>query len=178
VCRDIWALHLSLLPDPPPAEPFYHAQENRTEGETGKASLETMTTKEESNLPRESEDSDDSTGSVTGDKNGKSEVEEDDDEDEVEEDPELEALMRENSELSSSSSEDEKASPIGNPRKKGKKKGHSSVESPVSTIAVLVVACWMLRIPVMLRDFTRCVFGMATICRYLYKIVHISIFSF
>lgn len=176
MCRDIWALHLSLLPDPPPAEPYHHAQENRTEGQPGRAFLEPTTTKEESNLPSESEDSDDSTGSVAGDKAGKSEVEKDDEEDDEEEDPELEALMRENSELSSSSSEDDKASPVDNPRKKGKKKGRSSVESPVSTIAVLVVACWTLRIPVMLRDFTRCVFRMATMCRYLYKIVCISIF--
>ena len=28
VCRDLWALHLSLLPDPLPAEPYLHAQEN------------------------------------------------------------------------------------------------------------------------------------------------------
>lgn len=31
VCRDIWALHLSLIPEPPPAEPYLHMQERRGE---------------------------------------------------------------------------------------------------------------------------------------------------
>ena len=26
ICRDIWALHLSLLPTPPSAEPYFHSQ--------------------------------------------------------------------------------------------------------------------------------------------------------
>ncbi|KAF9485275.1 hypothetical protein BDN70DRAFT_847983 [Pholiota conissans] len=169
ICRDIWALHLSLLPDPPSAEPYYHAQENRTgeprkEGaEDQKVSSATAKTKNEMNQPYDSEDSESSEigGQDDDDKNvepeGERGQEGDAGEDEVEEDPELEALMRENSELSSSSSEGEKISPIGNARKKGKKKGHPAIESPVSTIAVLVVACWTLRIPVMLRDFTRLV---------------------
>ena len=36
ICRDLWALHLSLLPTPPSPEPYIHAQELRGEA-TGSA---------------------------------------------------------------------------------------------------------------------------------------------
>jgi RNA polymerase I-specific transcription initiation factor RRN7 len=74
---------------------------------------------------------------------------------------ELEALMRENSDFSSSSSSDEKQAAIPSTKKRGKakrKKGRSSYDRPVSTLAVLVVACWIMRVPAMYRDFTWSVF--------------------
>ena len=108
VCRDLWALHLSLLPDPPPAEPYLHAQEN-VESDRGDA--EDMEEQPPSSLPSEGFssrlDSDQEAGS--GDESdrkeeGKQALNNDEEE---EEDSELEALMRENSDLSSSSDEDE-----------------------------------------------------------------------
>jgi len=60
--------------------------------------------------------------------------------------------MRENSELSSSSDETERQD---KPLRKGKTKGRPVQEGAVSTIAVLVLGCWTLRIPVMYRDFAR-----------------------
>lgn len=87
----------------------------------------------------------------------------DDEEEEEEEelDAELEALMQENSELSDSEEEKgekdtEERHDLGKKRA-GKRRGYIDYESPISTIAVLVVGCWMLRIPVMYKDFTRCV---------------------
>jgi len=74
---------------------------------------------------------------------------------------ELEALMRENSDFSSSSSSDKKQSTIPSTKKRGKakrKKGRSSYDRPVCTLAVLVVACWMIRVPAMYRDFIWSVF--------------------
>jgi RNA polymerase I-specific transcription initiation factor RRN7 len=63
--------------------------------------------------------------------------------------------MRENSDISDSSNEeDDNLVPAGD-EKPGKSKGRFAYESPVSTIAVLVVGCWTLRIPVMYRDFSR-----------------------
>jgi hypothetical protein len=156
VCRDLWALHLSLLPDPPPAEPYLHARENVG---TERGDPEDAVEQPPSSLPSEGFpsrlDSDQEAGS--GDESDRNEEEGkqalNNDEDE-EEDSELEALMRENSDLSSSSDEDEtQGEPL--PKKKGKKKGRSAEESPVSTIAVLVLGCWTLRIPVMYRDFSR-----------------------
>ena len=65
---------------------------------------------------------------------------------------ELEALMRENSDISDSS-DDENDNLV--PANDKKSKSRSAYESPVGTIAVLVVGCWTLRIPVMYRDFSR-----------------------
>ena len=156
VCRDLWALHLSLLPDPPPAEPYLHAQENVG---TDRGDAEDAGEQPPSSLPSEGFssrlDSDQEAGS--GDESGRNEEEGKqslNNDEEEEEDSELEALMRENSDLSSSSDEDEtQGEPL--PKKQGKRKGKSVEESPVSTIAVLVLGCWTLRIPVMYRDFSR-----------------------
>jgi len=60
--------------------------------------------------------------------------------------------MRENSELSSSSDENERQE---KPLRKRKAKGKPVQEGAVSTIAVLALGCWTLRIPVMYRDFAR-----------------------
>lgn len=69
---------------------------------------------------------------------------------------ELEALMQENSDISDSSEEEGENLIPSNKKKGGKSKGRIAWESPASTIAVLVVGCWTLRIPVMYRDFSRC----------------------
>ena len=77
---------------------------------------------------------------------------------EEEYDSELEALLRENSNVSSSDSEDEgprDSNEDGESKGKARRKGRGVYESPASTIAVLIVACWTLRIPVMYRDFTQ-----------------------
>lgn len=82
---------------------------------------------------------------------------------------EMDELMKANSDLSSSSSEDEEDSFDPQPsaddaessgkKKRGKgersNKWYRLYESPASTIAVLVVGCWMLRIPCLYRDLTR-----------------------
>jgi RNA polymerase I-specific transcription initiation factor RRN7 len=118
-----------LLPDPPPAEPYLHAQENQ-DGDEGIADAR----------PQESLDS------------GKEPQENDED---LENELELEALMQENSDiLDSSDEEDDDLVPAG-VDKPSKSKGRFAYESPASTIAVLVVGCWTLRIPVMYRDFSR-----------------------
>ena len=88
----------------------------------------------------------------------------DGEEDREEDDPELAALLQMNSDMSSSSdAEDEREGELKGQEQgewktkvKGKsKKGRYAYEMPASTIAVLIVACWTLRIPVMYRDFTR-----------------------
>jgi RNA polymerase I-specific transcription initiation factor RRN7 len=81
-----------------------------------------------------------------------------------ENDPELAALLQINSD-SSSESEDEidgepKRQEQGKAKAKAKAKGRKQkgrqlYEMPASMIAVLIVACWTMRIPVMCHDFTR-----------------------
>jgi RNA polymerase I-specific transcription initiation factor RRN7 len=87
-----------------------------------------------------------------------------DGEDGEEDDPELAALLQMNSDMSSSSeSENEtEGEPKGQDQGEGKtetkgrrQRGRYAYEMPASTIAVLIVACWTLRIPVMCRDFAR-----------------------
>lgn len=72
---------------------------------------------------------------------------------EEEEDPELEALLEQ---LSASSGEDDPdppSVPIGQTHATRKARG--VYELPANNIAVLILACWTLRIPVTFRDFTK-----------------------
>ena len=61
--------------------------------------------------------------------------------------------MQENSDISDSS--DEEDDNLVAEKKPSKSKTRSEYETLVGTIAVLVVGCWTLRIPVMYRDFSR-----------------------
>lgn len=77
--------------------------------------------------------------------------------DDLENELELDALMQENSDISDSSDEEDNNLVPASDKKfgKSKSKSKSAYESLVSTIAVLVIGCWTLRIPVMYRDFSR-----------------------
>jgi RNA polymerase I-specific transcription initiation factor RRN7 len=152
VCRDLWALHLTLLPSPPPAEPYFHAQEV---GGAKQGSSATRKSQGDVNTPRESGDEEDKDGG-----NGSSSS--DNESREEEEDQELAALLRENSESSSSSDSEDGEGEItkGNVRKhkppgKRKKKQSGTQEVLASTVAVLMLACWTMRIPVIYMDFVR-----------------------
>ncbi|PPR07036.1 hypothetical protein CVT26_005237 [Gymnopilus dilepis] len=147
ICRDVWALNLSLLPDPPPAEPYHHAQENRVADPTAAKDGQDAA---DSPKAKQASDGD------GGEDEAEDDEEKDDEKLEDEEDSELEALMRENSEISSSSDDEGGDVPHAGPSMRYRKdKGRLAYESPMSTIAVLVVACWTMRIPVLYSDFTR-----------------------
>ncbi|KAG6873762.1 hypothetical protein C0995_011581 [Termitomyces sp. Mi166 len=126
VCRDIWALHLELLPNPPTAEPYHFAQELRDEDDKEDGS-ETAGTKAGKSAEQSESEEDESHSD-----------EEDGQEDE-DRDEELEALLRANSDLEDSSDdEDEKKIPKHARKIKGRRRGHQGYESPASTIAVLI----------------------------------------
>ncbi|TCD69659.1 hypothetical protein EIP91_006676 [Steccherinum ochraceum] len=194
VCRDIWALHLNLLPTPPPPEPYLFRQDmaggisraqptpsrhyrNRGDKDTvaeDDAEEETSPTKPTSvnhdvgrsgkaaaadSDPGEDEEDDDESSSSSSSSSSDSE-----------DDEEMETLRREAEASPSSSSEDEDdgkakggdegAAVLGAlgvqktapPRKR---KSYDAYDAPVSTIAVLMLGCWTLRIPVMYMDFVR-----------------------
>ncbi|KAI6047398.1 hypothetical protein EDC04DRAFT_2864473 [Pisolithus marmoratus] len=136
ICRDLWALHLTLIRDPPPAEPLQYAQE--TKG------------------PMLGMHNDLSDAKVFGDDQQNSDARHSSDEDST--DSELEALLQENSE-SSTASEDEDQ----HARKKYHVKlgtrfvGHS--DRPENTIAVLVLACWTIRLPLVYMDIINAIEG-------------------
>lgn len=144
ICRDIWALHLALLPNPPLIEPN-HDNQGSTQDKQGGENLNTTAEKNDA-VTSESRDAD-------SDKEQRSQGEDDE---EGGDDPELAALLQMNSDISSSSD-----SEIEEPRrqeadgKAKRQKGRYSYEMPASTIAVLIVACWTMRIPIISRDFTR-----------------------
>ena len=111
ICRDVWALHLSLLPNPPPAEPYLYAldqagqtqpvedaERERGTQDAGPDPLEEREEEEEAKDPDDDGPADeDNASGASGSGSGSSE------EDEEELDPELEKLLRENSEAPSSS---------------------------------------------------------------------------
>ncbi|KZW04227.1 hypothetical protein EXIGLDRAFT_758523 [Exidia glandulosa HHB12029] len=148
LCRDIWAVNLASLPTPPPAEPYLHAG-----GESEPA-------------PPDSDD--DKEGSERDDDNegdSSSTTDHEDDEDDSEPD-EIEARIRELIH-DASDSEDEDDSDMDDtaagdkqelpPQHRGRRRRNDRTfyHDPPANIAVMVVACWMLRVPVMYMDFIK-----------------------
>lgn len=155
VCRDIWALHLSLLPSPPPAEPYLHAQSQyggqspEADAADGQPARSKEVTPSEATLV-EAGDHDDLKSSSSSSESSS---------DEEEEDPELEKLLRENSATPSSSSDEGENDGQPRPRPEQKASKNKSTyrpyDSPAGNIAVLMLTCWTLRLPVMYMDFKR-----------------------
>ncbi|KAG7096862.1 hypothetical protein E1B28_004270 [Marasmius oreades] len=145
VCRDIWALHLSLLPDPPSAEPYFHGSQQQkgsspeaagpsSEGEEGQGDPESVSSSSEEN---EDDQFNDSAGQSD------------------QEDPVIAELLRQNSETESDDEDRNDDRKQGHQVLAGRKKRHVIYERPANNLAVLVVACWTLRIPILYRDLLR-----------------------
>ncbi|KAH9853495.1 hypothetical protein C2E23DRAFT_107671 [Lenzites betulinus] len=151
VCRDVWALNLALLPNPPVPEPLLHAQDelaDESPSQSGSAvepSAEAKTSGENVN-EHDGDESAHLSDSSSSSSDSESESE----------DSELEELMRENSETPS----DEEDEPGNTPKMKiprrtaRKRRTFGRYDTPASTVSCLVLACWTLRLPVMYRDFT------------------------
>ena len=140
-------MHLSLLPSPPAPEPLFHAQSQyggqaaaeapqKGEGEPSKAG---------DKLPT------DGSGDEGEESTSSSSSEEEDDLD-------MDELLRENSEAPSSSEDengDESRPRAARDRRRKDKTTFRPYDSPAANIAVLMLACWTLRLPVMYMDFKR-----------------------
>jgi RNA polymerase I-specific transcription initiation factor RRN7 len=128
-------LHLSLLPSPPPPEPLLHEQ--ATQGHTSDRNTGAIDDQEEKASPERA-------GTPEDDK--------------IDGDSEIDELLRALSE-SSSSEEDKGDDGIDQPRPKpegsGRKLKSFGCNGPASNIALLMVACWTLRLPVMYMDLIR-----------------------
>lgn len=149
------------MPTPPPPEPFLHSQE--TLGNTqaaDKTNANSDADQDASSRPPEvdvtrAKDKDTSEES-------NSDSSSDNENDGKEEDPELAELLRENS-LSGSGSDDDHdvpgdptGKPTGNHTQRTKKqRSLDRYDSPASNIAVLLLACWTMRVPVMCADFLK-----------------------
>ncbi|KAH9899892.1 hypothetical protein C8Q73DRAFT_638114 [Cubamyces lactineus] len=164
ICRDVWALNLALLPNPPSPEPLLHEQD--TAGPTSSPSKGNQPARKS---PRPSENSDDDGTATDRDDNDKDEDADDDrssrssssesESDGSDEDSELDELMRENSETSSSDEEGNGGTPKPRPaaRTRKKRRTFGLYEVPASTLSCLVLACWTLRLPTMYMDFVKLV---------------------
>jgi len=109
-------------------------------------------------IPNANTPPDDGSTSPEEDKIKESSFSESSSEDDENEDPEMAALLRENS--ASGSSDDDIANPTLKlseiPTRQMRKKGLlNRYDSPTSNIAVLVLTCWMMRIPVTCADFRK-----------------------
>lgn len=140
VCRDIWALHLSTIPHAISPEPLLHREDGESEPPSptkGFPEQEPVGPEPSQDVKGEGSDSE-SVGSSSSEEEG---------------DPELEALLEQ---LSASSEDDERdlsSAPIEQTHPARKVWG--PYELPANNIAVLILACWTLRIPITFRDFTR-----------------------
>lgn len=179
ICRDVWALHLSLLPTPLSAEPYFHSQgvtdpTTKAEGSQGgvkqSASQEIDDGAALAGATHASRGVKIEDGKPPGD-----EGEGDDAEQQSLNEPghgagddELAALLLENSDYSSSSDledpngsrseleDGERARGSGSGRK-GRPKGRNTYEGLQGTLAVLIVGLWILRVPFMYSDIIRSV---------------------
>ncbi|KAH6914843.1 hypothetical protein BKA70DRAFT_1257190 [Coprinopsis sp. MPI-PUGE-AT-0042] len=169
ICRDIWALYLELVPRAIPPEPYNFAQQdvgveagnNNDKSEKPRVGSEPPgngTTERKLLGNNKESDLDASESNTESASDTSSESDRDPNEDEIE------RLMRENSELESSDNEGEdgNAGPAAAKPKSKKSKSRSRqmqqlYESPANTIAILVIACWTLRVPVAYCDFSRAI---------------------
>lgn len=152
MCRDIWALHLSLLPNPPPAEPYLYALE-----QAGQKQSDASPAKHKQDETDKNDASDNGDSSSDRDSPEKSNCSSSPPSD-GDEDSELERLLRENSEAPSSSEDEEQSrprKPILKDKEPKSKDLHRDYDSPAGNISVLMLACWTLRLPVMYMDFVR-----------------------
>ncbi|KAJ8481779.1 hypothetical protein ONZ51_g5780 [Trametes cubensis] len=145
ICRDVWALHLALLPNPPSPEPLLHEQDTVV---TGSSPSKGKQTARQSAKPGES---DDEGAAIDRDDTDKDEDKDEErssrssssgsDTDGSDRDSELDELMRENSETSSSDEGEHRGTPKPRSAARVRKKR----------------PCWTLRLPIMYMDLVKLV---------------------
>lgn len=136
ICRDIWALHVSSLVNPIPPEPLEHEIRLRDgKPKENPATPNPLKQQAKKTNVSSAENSDASTSDSELD------------------DLVIAALMRENSEseCSAYAEEDKKPRPM-TPKAIKKITREHEFEMPISTIAVLTVAAWTLRVPLIYQD--------------------------
>ncbi|KAI0638164.1 hypothetical protein C8Q77DRAFT_1153833 [Trametes polyzona] len=150
ICRDIWALNIALLPNPPSPDPLLHANDGLRDElplENAPSASREVDEKDKSEDDKSASSSSDS--SDTGSSSSESETS----------DSELEELMRENSETPTEDEDEGTSTPKPKPssRPSRKRRTFGQYDAPASTISCLVIACWTLRLPVIYTDFVRLV---------------------
>ena len=147
ICRDLWALHLSLLPSPPPPEPLLHKQ--AIDGHHPSDGVSRSADSKKSKLSPSADDKKEfGMGEISP---GQCNANTDDSEEDSETD-ELLLLLSE----SSSSEDDRDDDDSRQPHAKLEGRGQTFVQNgPASNVALLMVACWTLRLPIIYMDLIR-----------------------
>lgn len=149
ICRDLWALHLSLLPSPPPPEPLLHKQATCGHPSDGRS---------KSADPKKSK-----SNTTVGDKKAveilpgqsNANTSESDDSEEDSETDELLFLFSETSLSEDDKDDDDSRQPRPKPKSGGQKVDTFVRNGPASNVALLMVACWTLRLPIIYMDLIR-----------------------
>ena len=156
ICKELWALNLSLLPRPPVAEPLLHMHDGDGDGDGDGAAAEDSEERgggEQSDEDGPRDPRDGGSGSSSSSSSSS------DSDDSADGSDELDRLMRENSESPSSDDEERDDDAVKDrtavPVKKRRRAFGIEYDVPASTVAVLVLACWTLRLPVVYMDFVR-----------------------
>ncbi|KAI0349413.1 hypothetical protein OH77DRAFT_1499561 [Trametes cingulata] len=152
VCRDIWALNLSLLPNPPSPEPLLHAHDSLGDNQPSKSDHTAQPS------PDAGENHDDETLADTdaNDSSSSSSSGSESYSSSSESDSELDELMRENSETPSSEEDELESTPRPKTTSRvRKRRTFGNYDAPATTISCLVLACWTLRIPIIYTDFIK-----------------------
>ncbi|KAG8959690.1 hypothetical protein FRC00_001331, partial [Tulasnella sp. 408] len=171
ICKDVWAYHLLLLPEPVVAAPIV-CQPDTDKPDDGDSDTNYTGPSIGPKIPPgtggEAETKSRSSGRGRTNRNGRveqsssSESSPDENEDpsssktgrQLDPDPEFKKLLREVSDSGTESTSSEAESGGKHKRRERAIFGKKSVYgSPAANIAVLVVACWVLRIPVIYMDF-------------------------
>ena len=149
ICRDLWALHLSLLPSPPPPEPLLHKQATHDHPSGGR-SKSADPKKSKSNTT-----ADDKKSVEISPGESKANTSESDNSEEDSETDELFFLFSESSSSGDSQDGDDSKQPRPKPEGSGQTLDTFARNGPASNIALLMVAFWTLRLPIIYMDLIR-----------------------
>ncbi|KAH9062691.1 hypothetical protein EDB87DRAFT_1673690 [Lactarius vividus] len=154
ICRDLWALHLSLLPSPPPPEPLLHKQATR--GHPNDGSSKSADSKEnKKSSPTADDENAAETGKISSGQSKANTSSESDDSDEDSEIDELLLLFSESSLSGDDGGDDDSSRPLPKLEGSGQKFDTFVRNGPASNVTLLVVACWTLRLPIIYMDLIR-----------------------
>jgi RNA polymerase I-specific transcription initiation factor RRN7 len=162
------------LPNPPPAEPYFYLQETQVDAQTSSQKAVVP----DASLVQIPPDG----GNTSQEEDELKELGSSESPSEDEDDPEMAELLRENSASGSSDDDDNVLDPALKPStgRIGKTGPSNRYDLPVSNIAILLLACWTMRIPVICADFRKSVIlAMCPSCRLMssqdYRIARIAI---
>ncbi len=139
-------MHLSLMQSPP-VEPFLQSQAQDDPEKEARADVKPMNGEGIGKTEDEGDDASSSSSHATGG--------------EEEEDEAMAELLRQNSETDSSDDEDRRKPVAGMATASNRKKRWIKDDTPIVNIAILVTACWHLRVPIIYMDFIKSVLGLA-----------------